>query len=167
MKREIKFRAWHKELKKMLYPPNKYDSMFDCRDSEGNHVTIVKENKQGVEKFRIPAHMTWDGRCYVKGYYQDLEWMQFTGLKDINGKEIFEGDIVHIVEVDDRKNKYDFVCTVEFGQHNPAFLARCSKEYAQKQGRLLETFKIHNYEAPEFIEVIGNIFENPELLEST
>jgi len=60
MKREIKFRAWHKSAKEMLYPENGKQSYVFCWGEEGQPVII----------------------------------MQFTGLKDKQGKEIYEGDIL-------------------------------------------------------------------------
>ena len=77
-----------------------------------------------------------------------LEFMQYTGLKDENGKEIYEGDIVNIE--DDK-------CTIEF--NNYGFGAK-SLEYKDfvlfGEVDMLDTH---------VIEVIGNIYENPELLE--
>jgi hypothetical protein len=72
----------------------------------------------------------------------DFEMMQFSGLKDKNGKEIYEGDIVRFI-VDGT------IDTVEF-----------------KTG----AFKTHGIVLSELgtdtHEVIGNIYENPDLLKS-
>lgn len=70
MNREIKFRAFLKSNQLM------YDVL--TLDIIDNKVLINNEEKQL--------------RGYVK--YQDVELMQYTGLKDKNGKEIYEGDIV-------------------------------------------------------------------------
>ena len=65
--REIKFRAWDKELKEMTEP-----------------WTIRREGQ-----FVIPK---WAWQISQK----DFDIMQFTGLKDMNGKEVYEGDIVEV-----------------------------------------------------------------------
>ena len=81
--------------------------------------------------------------------------MQYTGLKDKNGKEIYEGDVIYAFS-----NGYKY--TIEFGiisvdveNHltTPAW-------YAKLIG---DTYKCPLC-STEIIEVIGNIYENPELL---
>lgn len=84
----------------------------------------------------------------------DIVLMQSTGLTDKNGKEIFEGDIVKVTDGDERTNFPDggigticgldeiFMWYIDGQVHNGLF--DISQEY--------------------YIEVIGNIYENPELL---
>ena len=143
--RKIRFRAWHKGINKMLYPPLPIDSMLDARDSEGNHVEIEQKASETVN---MPARMTWDGRCYVEGFLQPLELMQLTGLKDKNGKEIFEGDIVRY-----SLNKESFVYTIEWVDFFSAFML-VSKDDSYTMTQSMSSA----------IELLGNIFENPELL---
>lgn len=72
--------------------------------------------------------------------------MQSTGLKDINDNEIYEGDII--------KNSYDEIYTVKW------FDAAFYLEEKYNGG-----FDYHELHLEDNKKVIGNIYENPELLE--
>ena len=89
---------------------------------------------------------------------------QFTGMKDKNGRRIFEGDIVKTHYVNTRKN--DFVEQVVF--HNGRF---CSLYKLSEHGRMWANLPDGIPHLPqdktpymEWCEVIGNIHDNPELL---
>lgn len=100
----------------------------------------------------------WDGLIMYEpmtlntishGITKKVQWLQYTGLKDKNGVEIYEEDIVT-----DGEDNYT-VCWNEAG----AFFDLAHPD---------DTFETGDYllgEASD-IEVIGNIYENPELLEA-
>lgn len=85
--------------------------------------------------------------------------MQYTGLHDKNGKEIYEGDIIHI------HNKF-------FEEFN--YLLQWNEEYLRyylystdkkKLNRMEGILEAHLSSMINDIEVIGNIYDNPDLLE--
>ena len=78
---------------------------------------------------------------------------QFTGLVDKNGKRIFEGDIVHCVS---KLDSADMVVIFECGQFRMV-ISEKDHEYQTNTGY----YDINCFEK----EVIGNIHDNPELLE--
>lgn len=97
----------------------------------------------------------WDGKM-IRGPIsmfercdQEVEkgkLMQFTGLKDKNGKEIYEGDVVTIDEVGK--------CRVDYLEHSMQFY--------------FQTLEGHDKQftaTGDKVKVIGNIYENPELIE--
>lgn len=97
-----------------------------------------------------------DNKCYIH-YKIDPETIgQFTGLLDKNGKRIFEGDIVRLVAQGGRKHKvWQIVYDIEIA----AWLLRNgdnNEDYEHFYGAL----------ARANCEVIGNIHDNPELLET-
>ena len=78
---------------------------------------------------------------------------QYTGLDDKNGKKIYEGDIVKFRFKTDREEYPDLIGYIEYQTTFTAFRIMSNK------GR----FKIDVLDL-KFIEVIGNIYDNPELL---
>lgn len=116
--REIKFRAWHKEVKRILF--SKKQSHVFSWEEEGQPVIL----------------------------------MQYTGLKDKNGVEIFEGDIV---EEKHETRKYNF--TIEWDKYDCCF-------YPKPLNFKTELVKRMSSNYTEF-EVIGNIYSNPELTKKT
>lgn len=121
--RPIKFRAWDKDEKKMIIP----------KKSDVWH----------------PVIRMLDGKNFVdRKNSKNWELMQFTGLHDKNGKEIYEGDIVKS-SMPYNDTTIDKIDVVEWNDEV------CSFELT-KGVRTFFKGLIH--------EVIGNIWENPELL---
>jgi len=125
--RKIKFRAW----KSWRKPQMLYDNAFKLEWSEKNR--------------RLEANCHWR---FDASYNMPL--MQFTGLKDKKGKEIYEGDIVSFEYDPNEFEKYK----VSWG--TATFYAE-SLEDAEYNNSLWDMPR-------ENMEVIGNVYENPELL---
>lgn len=99
-----------------------------------------------------------EGKIKTYGIYHPCELMQYTGLKDRNGKEIWEGDIV---EIPLRWGKTSPAkCEVLF--ENGAFMAYSLKEH-DIQGKGLR-WLILSLTDKEGVEIIGNIYEHSNLL---
>lgn len=123
--RELKIRAWHKPYKQMC---NVSMLQFDYDGTICAAVIIEKPfNDQRLAKI------------------DDLIIEQFTGLKDKNGTEIYEGDIL----IDDTGEPIEY-CVVRFSEGG--FIGECA-------GVSEPLFELTS------LEVVGNIHENPELLE--
>lgn len=139
--REIKFRAWDKKRKEMV--PDLCD-------------WAIYESKEGFE-LRLGEPI----KNHIGGFTEGGGiLMQYTGLKDKNGKEIYEGDIVKYLPI-------NAVVVIKFGTVSigtddwgvehimTGFYGKFQDDSTQQLG--LET-------TPEKYKVIGNIYENPELL---
>lgn len=142
--RDFKFRAWDKVYKTMIYNIQRiYDGLSD-EDS-------------GIDQDKLYAS-NLSKSCF--GYNlndPDIEVMQFTGLKDKNGKEIYEGDT--------GKSWYDrsLIWEVYWNDDDARFWLRSGiREYGDMNCSDDLEAGVNWLE----FEVIGNIYENPELLKS-
>ena len=126
--REIKFRAWDCDKNKMIYPTERQAITSVCT------VITILTNKPIRGGF-YDSFKTYECNGYL---------MQYTGLKDVNGKEIYEGDIVKEIHIDD-----DYL-------------------YDKVVVRWLDDYLCYNLSMNTGIlyEIIGNIYENPELSET-
>ena len=132
--REIKFRAWDKKNNTMV----KIKTLFDHEIGTGlilidGYVAFCR-TQDGGKNFEIKS-------------YIDCELMQYTGLKDKNGKEIYEGDIIK-----DSNGKIGKIV-----HEGCSWNVRFGEKYYYP---LENYFNIDSIN----IEIISNIYENPELL---
>lgn len=84
----------------------------------------------------------------------DLVLMRSTGLADKNGKEIFDGDILKVT------NLQSWLEVVSFNEDKAMFVSKETKRKVEETP-LYDLFNTDIFE----VEVIGNVYENPEVLE--
>jgi hypothetical protein len=113
--REIKFRVWDKQKNNFSIEPRLNISLLNC----------------------------YPFVCDIATFGNPIQ--QYIGLKDRNGKEIYDGDVL---------KGFDFIAEVYWCEENAAFSIKSNT----CGGAFLNPVYINNFE------VIGNIFENPELL---
>jgi uncharacterized phage protein (TIGR01671 family) len=132
----LKFRAWHKTLKQYLAVEG--INFVDCL------ISISKIYNNNLFSF------------------DEVIIEQFTGLFDNNGKEIYEGDIVKEVGFEDTEciKRFGFgrVHSIAWDNH---YLQWCCLNKGDIDDKRDLQFVSYKYE----LEVIGNIHENPELLD--
>ena len=136
--REIKFRAWLIKRKAMagVYT-------LGLTGIEYTTVSVNKELLSGVGK-------------------EDMVLMQYTGLKDKNGVEIYEGDIC--------KDDVGHFMEIKFGElpldKGGDCVCTYQSFYAKDHGKLGETPYYECNQIENWFEVIGNIYENEDLISS-
>ena len=140
--RDIKFRAYIKNKNPKV--PREINKMVE-----------VKSLHLGSKK----AIIGYSGGNYsIK--FDEIELMQYTGLKDKNGKEIYEGDIVKVKLYKGEEEKY-FVGKVEYFGSNFIVDADNDSDYHVYD---LDEFGIDFKCNLEDCEVIGNVWEDSDLL---
>ena len=131
--RKIKFRQWLEEP--------------DYSDMPSR---MVEPNFQGE------INKVFDLNGKQLRYQGTSYYMQYIGIDDSKGKEIYEGDIVKVTVDSD-----NYIAEVKYYGNSdyPAFDIEPPESY------YYDSNVISKAKADEIIEVIGNIYENPELLE--
>ena len=120
------------------------DIKFRVWDNERN--AMFNSKSVDIDFFEGKIEITSDTIRYDEVYtdeIKDFELMQYVGCKDKNNKEIYEGDIVKTKE------------------HIGQIIYSKGMFFIDVKG----DFYLPIYNVSEFMEVIGNIYENPELLE--
>ncbi|MDR1695614.1 MAG: YopX family protein [Endomicrobium sp.] len=126
MSRQVKFRAWIKEQKEML---------------EVHWLNCILEKISSDDEHGVPHYYNFD----------EIELMQYIGLKDKNGKEIYEDDFV----------VYDgYLYKIIWLEDEACFKM---EEVLKSHPENAEIFSIEEFGANSLI-VDGNIYDNPELL---
>lgn len=123
-----KFRAWDKKTQTML------------------DVSLIDFKKSVL----IGEHWKFGETNFIN--FDEIELMQSTGIKDKNGKEIFEGDIV------DYKGRK---AVIKWHGSYASFIYRFVDELKERVSEWHPLFLAYYH-----FEIIGNIYENPELLEA-
>jgi uncharacterized phage protein (TIGR01671 family) len=154
--REIKFRCWDNQNKTW------YDPIYEASDGNLFELLVSLSGDLCAHTLRGLEHESmWPTRFTL---------MQYTGLKDKNGKEIYEGDIVNTLRVN----------RLESSGNIPE---NCCGKETDREERNNEVVKFEDFmwmcaedqtlamftgvqDDDYYVEVIGNIYENPDLLKS-
>ena len=131
--RDIRFRAWDKKKN-------------DWFDEDSGHLYIDLNGN---------INFGWNGEI-MDDYTDRIILMQYTGFKDINGVEIYEGDILKWTDFEMNNTTI-----------NPVYLEGTTPIFNVYVDELIyaTTLLTLNKIKDGYFEVIGNIYENPELLE--
>lgn len=137
MSRAIKFRAWDKDQRRMV--------------NLGSQGRLVYDGESAKLCFGDDFHDD-----FIEASTRNIELMQFTGLLDRNGREIYEGDIVRAAtyQLPNGQQRVD-VLRVEYR----GSVLHPFHEIIPDNDYWMDAFSAY--------EVIGNIYENPDLLEQS
>lgn len=138
--RQLKFRAWNTSAKQ-------WQTDYSALDCNGNFLVKMSEN-------------SFDQSDGVKLIFQ-----QYTGLKDKNGVEIYEGDVIAYTSHTKTLGDVYHRRVVEWHDEVARFsMHKIGKHTSDPKANEYSLFKAEKMQK---LEIIGNIYENPELLEKS
>lgn len=143
--RDLLFRVWHEGK---MQGVTITDDHLVCVREDNNDSVIIGNACSGY------------GSGLLKKY--DSPVMQYTGIKDEHQNEVFEGDILRL------SNNHEYTYVVKHGnyfecQNGKLDAPECFGFYLLKLDDMGKTYNI-KYAFLEDMEIIGNIYENPELI---
>lgn len=146
--RDIKFRVWDKDRKRMHIVGEFHHDFLSIDEDNNIYYLNLQCMEASPHKGIDPEHCAY-------------RLMRYTGLKDKNGKEIYEGDIVkYKVKGSDKT----YTTVMKFNEEHGAFLFGIYEGVKMPCGKKTRMNK-YTRKSVGSVEVIGNIYENPELLE--
>lgn len=153
--RTTKFRGFVAELGKFVYG--------DLLLNNGHPIIVIQVERSYIGTTYAGAGSHW--HIETPAYKVKPETVgEFTGLHDKNGNEIYEGDILDAYHSSFEKTQRGFV----FFDNGTFMLCSVNKEGVKRAVRYWndgshDWYSMENYDSFE-LEIIGNIYENPELL---
>ena len=136
--REIKFRVWEQLNGKMHYLDF---ALYEFSEGLNSHKFVLPPNRQGLQN------------PYTMMNLDAVKVMQYTGINDSKGKEIYEGDIVKV-------NKLTFESSAPLPENLTVTYYGGMFQFFRGKEPLMGLHLTYLDDG----EIIGNIFENPELI---
>jgi uncharacterized phage protein (TIGR01671 family) len=143
MNREIKFRAWDKTYNLMNYKvmvgnTDHTDTNYTCNGIWVDYADAKRNGWMSVDD---------------KG----IELMQYTGFKDVNGKEIYEGDVLQVTYIDVVEPTGVGVINSVVSFENGMFV--CKDEGFDYEGKKEQPMSLYEWMKGEQVTIIRNIYE--------
>ena len=130
---------------------------WDKRENTMRDVAVLHFTKGG----KVNSIEYWKTPSELKSYHvRNLVLMQSTGLRDKNGVEIFEGDVVKVTDGESEEDSYISIVKNYSNEGYPAFDIEYPPTY-HYDSNVLSAIMCNVFET---IEVIGNIYEDGDLL---
>ncbi len=148
MNRQIKFRAWVEEERRYQHGMHDWQDIINTIDLECGYRKSL-------------FHLGNDSSV------ENVILMQYTGLKDKNGKEEYHNDLVRYEGKSFRGKDQGFIAEIKWDDEQANFYLELKKHWGDfnpASSSLKNRMAIHVWNKD--LEIIGNIYENPELLKN-